>query len=247
MIVKKSSKGLHIIWQSTHGLLAGKIAEQLKIKLRPKLWLETLVAIVEHDDQQLDFDEKNYLSDVGMPLDFTEDTVNVTKVLKRAKRVFRQAKSKSLWTALLVSFHLEFLYADLVKSSKNAKVFLDGQKKFREDTLKHFSIQNKQAEAYYQLLRFCDRCSLILCKEEIPSANRKLEINKSIDHKTYFIFSKYSGKITIDPWCFEAENFEISIEEIVINKIKFKNQEELQEHLENSPRKIVVWEFESPS
>jgi hypothetical protein len=126
MIVKKSSEGLHIIWQSTHGLLAGKIAEQLKIKLRPKLWLETLVAIVEHDDQQLDFDEKNYLSDVGMPLDFTEDTVNVTKVLKRAKRVFRQAKSKSLWTALLVSFHLEFLYADLVKSSKNAKVFLDG-------------------------------------------------------------------------------------------------------------------------
>jgi hypothetical protein len=58
MIVKKSSEGLHIIWQSTHGLLAGKIAEQLKIKLRPKLWLETLVAIVEHDDQQLDFDEK---------------------------------------------------------------------------------------------------------------------------------------------------------------------------------------------
>jgi hypothetical protein len=34
---------------------------------------------------------------------------------------------------------------------------------------------------------------------------------------------------------------------MVINKIKFKNQEELQEHLENSPRKIVVWEFESPS
>jgi hypothetical protein len=66
MIVRKTHRGLHVIFQASHGLLAGKIAEQLKIKYRPSLWLDTLVAIVEHDDQQLDFKENNYLSELGI-------------------------------------------------------------------------------------------------------------------------------------------------------------------------------------
>ena len=58
MIVRKSSEGFHIIYQAAHGLLAGKIAQELKHKFRPPYWLETLVAVIEHDDQQLNFEEK---------------------------------------------------------------------------------------------------------------------------------------------------------------------------------------------
>ncbi|MFS4446532.1 DUF3891 family protein [Maribacter sp. 2307UL18-2] len=243
MIIRKSEKGLHIVYQASHGLLAGKIAQELKKEYRPKLWLDTLVAVVEHDDHQLDFDEKNYLSDLGMPLDFTEDTVSTTKVLKRAKRVIGQAKSKSLWMALLVSFHLEFLYGHLREESQGAKTFLDDQTKFRNDTMSHLGMGKKEAENAYELLRFCDRCSLILCKDEIPDSGRKIEINTSIENKTYFLLRKENACLTVEPWCFETNEFEVSIEETIIEQTKFKNQEEFKKVLEATERSRLIWKF----
>lgn len=244
MIVNKSSNGLHVIYQASHGLLAGKIAEQVMLKYRPVLWLETLVAVVEHDDQQLDYDEKNYLSKLGMPLDFSEDSVSVSKVLKRAKRVFHHAKGKSLWTALLVSFHLDFLYDSLRGKSIKAKRFLDAQKIFREETITYFGINEDEAASYYQIVSFCDRCSLILCKDEIPDAERKIEINTSLDGKNYFIHRKKNEKLSITPWCFEANSFKLSIEETILEQTKFKNQKQLRDVLEASQRNILIWEFE---
>ncbi|WP_194975968.1 DUF3891 family protein [Aquiflexum lacus] len=244
MIVRKTQQGLHVIFQASHGLLAGKIAEQLMIKYRPLLWLETLVAVVEHDDQQLDYKEKNYLSELGIPLDFSEDSNSAIKSIKRAKRVFDQAKSKSLWTALLVSFHLDFLYETLREKNVKAKQFLDAQKAFREETVSYFGIDQDKAVSYYAILKFCDRCSLILCKDEVPDAERKLEINTSIDGKTYFIYRQKSGNLSIEPWCFEADSFELSIEETVLEQTKYKSQQELKDVLGATPRRNLAWKFE---
>nr|MBI1229778.1 DUF3891 family protein [Cytophagales bacterium] len=244
MIVRKTHQGLHIIFQASHGLLAGKIAEHVKIKYRPFLWLDTLVAIVEHDDQQLDFKENNYLSDLGIPLDFTEDSKSVLKSIKRAKRVFDHAKSKSSWTALLVSFHLDFLYGSLGEESIKAKQFLEAQRAFRKETITHFGIDEDKATSYYEILKFCDRCSLILCKEEVPDAERKLEINTSIDGKTFFIYRRKNGNLSVTPWCFEADTFELSIEETILEQTKYKNQQELKDVIEATPRTSVTWKFE---
>ncbi len=244
MIVRKSSKGLHIIYQAAHGLLAGKIAQALKLDYRTDRWLDTLIAIVEHDDHQLDFEEKKYLSDLGIPLDFTEGDVSTDKILKRAERVVRQAKSKSLWTAMLVSFHLDFLYGNFREESKKATQFLESQDTFRNEMISHFGISQTKAESVYELLRFCDRCSLILCKDEIPGNHRKLEINTSIKQKTYFIREKENGKISVNPWCFEASEFKVSVEETLLEQPKFKNQKEFQAILENTDRSYRSWSFE---
>lgn len=244
MIVRKSHQGLHVIFQASHGLLAGKIANQLMIKYRPPLWLETLVAVVEHDDQQLNFKENNYLSELGIPLDFTEDSGSVLKSIKRAKRVFDHAKSKSLWTALLVSFHLDYLFESLREKSVKANQFLDEQKAFRQETASYFEIDEEKALSHGAILRFCDRCSLILCKDEVPDAERKLEINRSIDGKTYFIHRQKNGNLSITPWCFEADSFELSIEETVLEQTKFKTQKELKDALEATPRRNMIWKFE---
>ncbi len=244
MIVRKSSKGLHIIYQAAHGLLAGKIAHELKLDYRSDRWLDTLIAIVEHDDHQLDFKEKKYLSELGIPMDFTENETSVDKILKRAERVIGQAKSKSLWTAMLVSFHLDFLYGDLRQENEKARQFLKSQDTFRNDTISHFGIGKKKAEAVYELLRFCDRCSLILCKDEIPDGHRKLEINTAIAQKTYFIREKGNGKISVEPWCFEKSEFTVSVEETLVERPKFKNQKEFHDVLEKSERTALSWNFE---
>lgn len=231
MIVRKSSEGLHIIYQAAHGLLAGKIAEQLKHKFRPADWLETIIAVIEHDDQQLNFEEKEYLSALGVPLDFTEDNATVKQVLLRCERVIRHARSKSLWSAMLVSNHLEFLYGDLRDKHATAKKFLDSQDEFRKDCRKHFGLTKSKAASFYEILRFCDRCSLILAKDEVPTVGRKLEINKSLGNKTYFIFCNENATINVSPWCFEEENFIISIEETVIERTQFKDQSEFRDYL----------------
>jgi hypothetical protein len=244
MIVRKTHQGLHVIFQASHGLLAGKIAEQLMIKYRPPLWLETLVAVVEHDDQQLDFKEKNYLSELGIPLDFTEDSESVMTSVKRANRVFAHAKSKSLWTALLVSYHLDFLYGSFRDKSVKASQFLGAQAAFRKETVTYFGINEDKAASYYAILKFCDRCSLILCKDEVPDAERKLEINTSIEGNTYYISREINGNLSVSPWCFEADSFELSIEETVLEQTKYKNQKELADVLEATPRRNVTWKFE---
>jgi len=132
MIVKKSKHGLHIILHAAHGLLAGKH------NLRPINWFETLVAICEHDDHQLNLDQKDYLSPLGVPLDFTEDSGTVNEVLKRMQRIIRTSINKSSWVSLLISYHLDFLYSDLKMKSKKIDTFLENEKKafFNEATFK---------------------------------------------------------------------------------------------------------------
>ncbi|AKP54157.1 DUF3891 family protein [Cyclobacterium amurskyense] len=244
MIVKKSPQGHHIIYQAAHGLLAGKIAQQLKRKYRPKLWLETLIAIVEHDDLQLNFKDNNYLSDIGMPKDFTEDKQNSSMILKRLKRIMSHANSKSSWTTLLVSFHIEYLYRSVKDQSKGLKDFLKNQEQLRNKILKEHNTSKTEAYSIYQVLLFCDRLSLILCKNEIPDAGRKIEINTSIDNKTYFLHQKDNGIVTVEPWCFEQNKFEISIEEIILKQTKFNDQNELKEALEAANKSKISWNIE---
>ena len=211
MIVRNTEQGWELIYHYAHGLLAGEIAQRLKHSLRPERWVETLTAIVEHDDHQLDFDEKNYLNAVGNPLDFTEDRQTTAQILERAERVMAQAVNKSGWIALLISMHIDFLFGHLKKDGAKAKTFFDRQQKLRIILRGRYNLSEEKTTEYYELLRFCDRCSLILCQSQIPDRGRKLEINAGIAKKPHFIAYK-NGKITVSPWCFELDAFEIAIE-----------------------------------
>ncbi len=243
MIVKHTNEGWEIIFQYAHGLLAGQIASQLRHDLRPKLWVETVTAIVEHDDNQLDFDEKSYLTDVGTPLHFTEDESDADKTLEQAKRVVESARYKSGWIALLISMHLDNLYSEMAKEHTEFKSFLDEQHKWRKELRKRYKINEKQAKTYYQILLFCDRCSLILCQEQIPSLGRTLEINQTIEGKTYFIKANEQNSLTIEPWCFQDDSFTVSVEVRKIQQVKFESNKEFEKALRNCPLELKEWKF----
>lgn len=127
MIVNKSIVGLHIILHESHGLLAGKIANEIKEVYRPIYWFETLIAISEHDDRQLDLNEKEYLSDLGVPMDFTEESYRVDEVMERMQRILRTSGNKSQWIKLLISYHLEFIYGPLKKRVKEFQHFFNSK------------------------------------------------------------------------------------------------------------------------
>lgn len=241
MIVNKSVLGIHVIFHEAHGLLAGKIANEIEAKYRPINWFETMIAICEHDDRQLNFDEKDYLSDIGVPLDFTEERCSVNDVMKRMQRVLKTAAKKSLWVKLLISYHLEFIYSTLKEESKQITEFLINEKHLRQQILKQFKISDKKARTYYEVLRFCDRLSLILCKNETPDASRLLEINTSINGETFFIKKIENDGLIITPWIFSATEFELCVEERILQETQFTSPKQFESVLMKSKPQSKKW------
>lgn len=241
MIVNITKDGLHIIYHAAHGLLAGKIANFILEKYRPSPWFETLVAVTEHDDRQLNFSEKNYLSDLGMPTDFTEENETVNQVIKRMRRVINHTNSKSSWSRLLVSYHLEFLYGELRHKSKRINVFFSKEEAQRSNILQLYSSTEAQAKRDYQFLRFCDRLSLILCKDETPDLGRTIEINTSINNIKFLIKKAEEEQLTIEPWIFNENSFELSVEERYIKTTHFQSSTDFEQTLMHTKPTLKKW------
>lgn len=237
MIVNPHTEGWEIISHYTHGLLAGKIAMQLKPDLRPNFWEDVLTAIVEHDDHLLDFGEKNYLTDAGAPMDFTLDERSDDDAYEHAERVYRNALQKSQLVALLIGRHLEFLYHDKINEHSGFRKFFKSVKANRKNQLRLYDWKKTTLESTYSLMRFCDRCSLILCQALVPDAERKLEINTSINGKTYFI-SGTENATHIMPWPFENDDFRLYFELRRLHKIAFVSNRELERELADTMPEI---------
>ncbi len=233
MIVKQHLKGWEIISHYTHGLLAGKIAMQLKNSLRCDYWEDILTAIIEHDDHLLDFDEKNYLTDMCTPLDFMLEKRTDDAACEHAERVYKTSLQKSQLVALMIGRHLEFLYWDQKENHSGFRSFFRMILKDRTAQAELYGWTKKKIESSYELMRFCDRCSLILCQGLVPAAGRRLEINRTIKKKTYFI-SEREELFRIEPWPFEKGSFQLQYETRLLEQPTFTDNTELSKAISNA-------------
>lgn len=245
MIVNHVRSGWEVIYQYAHGLLAGQIAEQIRHDLRPPRWVDSLAAIINHDDYMLDFSEKSYLDEQGAPLDFTLESPADDDRLAHAERLMMNARYKSSWIALLTSQHLEFLYRKASEENPRMKRFLDEQAQARKQWQKRYGITQKEARSAYNFLRFCDRCSLILCRGEVPAMGRRLEINQAMNQERYFILAhpKIEDVLTVNPWCFETSSFKVSVEVQQLHQLQFTDNEALATALQQADVEVREWRF----
>lgn len=226
--------GWKIVSHYTHGLLAGKFAEQLDLGFRPKYWVDTITAIIEHDDHLLDFEEGDYLTENGCPKDFTMSDNNPKEALEHAQRVYSNCIQKSQMVGLLVGRHLNFLYEGLAKDYGPMDEFLSRIRDKAKQQRKLYRINKGDEDSIYQLMRFCDRCSLLVCQGTVPEAGRKLEINRTIKDITYYVHRNESENFAIAPWPFQADEFSIDYEYRILQKPSFKDAKELKKAIENS-------------
>ncbi|RKN83490.1 DUF3891 family protein [Ulvibacterium marinum] len=243
MIVKHHEEGWEIISHYAHGLLSGKIAQELRKKLRPQHWLDVLTGIVEHDDHLLDFDEQDYLTENGTPKDFMMDGGTDAEALEHAKRVYSNALQKSQLVALMVGRHLAFLYDGLADDFKPMEEFLNEIGSVRGTQRKLYGLKKSEEDSLYNIMLFCDRLSLILCQEETPEVGRKLEINRTIEDEQYFISKDSSEHLTVEPWPFEKEEFTLAFEYRILNRPTFKDCEELESCLNDAEICIKSYTF----
>lgn len=242
MIVNAKENGWEIIFQRNHALLAGEIACEIHPDFRPPHWVETLSAIIEHDDGQTDWSEHPHISDTGRPLDFTMHKLDI----EQAKRVINEAKHKSQWITLLVSMHVTSLYTPIPNKSAELRQLLKDQVQLQKQLIKTFSLKKEEIKKYYSFLRWCDECSLILCQNRLINKMQKIEIGSLKSKKPNFIHRTQENIIQVALWCFTPGSFKVSAEVYKINQLTFASSQELKKMIDSVQPEIRYWEFQKP-
>ncbi|MCW2601862.1 MAG: hypothetical protein JWM02_3691, partial [Frankiales bacterium] len=205
MIVNYTEAGWKIVTQRAHGLLAALIAGQWSHAIRTERWTETLLAIAEHDDAQVELNRDNLLTPQGGPVNFKMKEFEQ----QFCTRTMDFALSKSRHIALLCSMHLDFVYGKGCANNPEADQFLKIQRKLRKQWRKELNLTLKEAEKNYRLLEWCDALSLLLCQHTSQPEERTIEISNGPEDQTYQLLQLQPDTLTVQPWPFEENQFEL--------------------------------------
>ena len=234
MIVNMKQDGWEIIYHRAHALLAAQIAAHWNQADSPQRLTDTIAAISHHDDLEKEW-EKDRLTEAGAPKDFTKE--GQTTVDNLAKHI-EEALYRGRWVALLTSMHTCFLNQG--SDSQDISEFVEQQKQLQREWREELGVSEEEAQSAYDFMKWCDRLSLILCQDQIPSNERKLEINNSPSGEKNYIV-KSGDSITVTPWCFKEDEIKIYVETSHLSQVEFKDNEEIIKALQNAPRQYKEW------
>ena len=239
MIVHYTEKGWEVFTQRSHGVLAAELATHWKVSERPGRWLETLLAIAEHDDAEIELDSEHLLTPLGGPVNFAMKTFDP----EHCKSLYHFALMKSRYIALLTSMHMVFLYKQEAETNAVARRFLREQQQLQQHWLHDLKISRTEAKKIYALLEWCDACSLILCQRRLPPEERPLEISCGPGGKPCSIVETKKGSLHVHPWPFESQQFTVRVESRLIDQLVFKTPDEFRKAFVEAPVTENTWTF----
>jgi hypothetical protein len=237
MIVNYTAKGWEVITQRAHGLLAAQIAMHWAKSKRPARWTETVLAIAEHDDAQIELEADDLLTPQGGPVNFAMKLFEP----EHCRRLADFSMSKSRYIALLTSMHMVFLYQKEERTNPLVKSFLKEQRQLQREWCTALHIDEAEAGRIYALLEWCDAFSLLLCRHEVQPEQRTIEISEGPDEKEYRLQQLTTGELTVQPWPFEDAHFELHIETRLIEQLTFKSNEEFKQRFLEAQIKEKSW------
>jgi hypothetical protein len=238
MIVNLLEDGWEVIYHRAHALLAAQIAGQWRKSDSPERLYETIAAISHHDDLEREW-EGNQLTEAGAPMDFTLATESS---VDKFREQIDNARYRGRWVTLLTSKHICFLTQNQ-KGKPEWDEFIDAQMDLQKQYRKELGISEVDVERAYQFMRWCDRLSLILAQQKLPDAGRALEITSGIDGQRYDVRELEDGRVTVEPWPFEAREFTVNVEASCLSELKYANNEALVLALKQAPIKTLEWTF----
>ncbi|ADB36821.1 DUF3891 family protein [Spirosoma linguale] len=239
MIVTQTDEGWEIINQQAHGLLAVQLALQWQVDKRPVHWVETLIALTEHDDGQDAWEGRNHLTTAGAPLHFKILEYSV----EQCRKMIQIGLQKSRWNALLMSMHTTFLYESKRGADKALDEYLDQQVSNQTKWRTESNATKEEAAYAYAFLQWCDALSLILCLGQVPPEGRRLEVSLGPDGAPYFIHQRTDGALVMEPWPFKSPSFDVHVESFQLNQLVFKNDKQLYNALQDAPVCVKEWTF----
>ncbi|RYU78320.1 DUF3891 family protein [Hymenobacter persicinus] len=239
MIVNLTNAGWQIIYQQAHALLAAQLAWHWEPFGPADRWVSILAAIAQHDDEQPTWDGHYGLTPAGAPADFSLQEFS----LEQARGVMKAARFQGRWRCLLTSLHLSTLYEPLRGQNPATDAFLDEQRASQQAWRRQLKVSKPEAQRAYDLMHWCDRLSLILCRQELPEMSRALEIYTGADGQRYDVRRPApDGPLTVTPWPFKAQQFTLSVEASLLAQLQFKDDTELAAALREAPIETLNWE-----
>jgi hypothetical protein len=233
MIVNYIETGWEIITQRAHGLLAAEICLHWKKDKQPARWLETLIATAEHDDVYNELENENLLTDQGGPRDFKMTSFDK----EDAERLMKMASTKSAYIALLISRHIQFVHGEDAAARSFCTMLKNSEKKW----LSAAGCTRAEIDQSYSLLEFCDAFSLLLCQQLIQPEQRSIEISNGPDKINYQMHATADNCITVNPWPFEVDAFEVRYESRKLNQLTFSDIAEFRESIDQvQPLNIIL-------
>jgi len=243
MIVNSIPTGWQVIYQQAHALLAAQLAWQWPPFLPSDRWVGLLAATTQHDDEQQRWHGHYGLTAAGAPADFTQKDFS----LEQAEGVMHAARFQGQWRSLLTSLHLSFLYEPQRGQSVVQDAFLDEQKTRQQQWRHALGVTLAEAQQAYALLQWCDRLSLILCRQELPEQGRALEISKGPDGRRYQVQRPApEAPVVIAPWPFATPEFAVSVEACVLQQLHFQDDAELAAALRAASIQTLRWVLQRP-
>ena len=245
MIVNPSPTGWQIIYQQAHALLAMQLAWAWPPFLAPDRWVGLLAAVAQHDDEQAPWHGRgghHGLTAAGAPANFTQ----VSFSIEQAMGVLHAARFQGRWRSLLTSLHLSTLYEPLRGSNDKTTVFLDELRAGQAHWLKELHLTKAQARQAYDLLHWCDRLSLILCRHELPEMGREVEISAlPLGHQPHASYVSQpagpSTPVVVRPWPFAAKELTVSVETQELQQLQFRDDAALALALRQAPIATLSW------
>ncbi|QNE41055.1 DUF3891 family protein [Hymenobacter sp. NBH84] len=238
MIVNPTPTGWQVIYQQAHALLAAQLAWQWPPFLPTDRWVGLLAATAQHDDEQQRWRGHYGLTAAGAPADFTQKEFS----LEQAEGVMRAARFQGQWRSLLTSLHLSFLYEPQRGENAQQDTFLDWQQAQQKQWRRALHVTKAEAQRAYALLQWCDRLSLILCRQELPERGRTLEISEGPDGKRYTVHRPTpEGPVLVSPWPFAASEFDVTVEASQLHELQFQDDAALTAALHAAPIETLQW------
>lgn len=238
MIVNQSENHFEIIYQRAHAMLAARIAGHVHPDLRPppQLWIETLIAIADHDDGNTRTGGTYYINEDGEPKDFREFEFEYEAV----QEIILNAELKSRWSSFLVAKHTEHLYCDL--DNEQAREVVSQQINLQESLLPELRIDRATADRAYQLVKWCDELSLMLCMKKIPEEGG----SRTIEELPGGLDSKLINQngLSVRPWCFKADELGLEVEYRCIPKRPYQDDRDLKKTLKAAEIQVRKWKLE---
>ena len=240
MLVNPAPGGWQIIYQQAHALLAAQLAWHWPPTLPPDRWVGLLAATSQHDDEQAAWHGRgghHGLTPAGAPANFTQQAFS----LEQATGVLAAARFQGRWRSLLTGLHLECLYA----AEPAAARFVAALRPQLRQWQRGLKISQKEARQAYNLLHWCDRLSLILCRHELPEMGRELEIHPHPQQpRVRHFVSQPAGPgtaVAVRPWPFAAASFEVSVEARPLRQLQFADDAALAAALRAAPVETLRW------
>lgn len=237
MIVNYKEEGWEVITQRAHGIVAAALAAQWKASERPGRWLETILAVAEHDDAENELDGETLITAAGGPLNFAMKNFDGAKCRKLASLTI----TKSRYIALLSSMHMTFLYEKDAATDPEAKAFLKEQAALQERWRKELSLAKEESLRIYDLMEWCDALSLLICKGDLQPEERRVEISTGPDKKEYYLVQTGEDTLAVDPWPFETRSFTVQYEYRTLKQVQFKSTPEFREAFIGAQPKERTW------